>query len=61
MIIKLEFKQLINDMNKDTSLRVLILSGSGRAFSAGGDLAFLKERGNATFSSNVTTMVITIG
>ncbi len=39
-----EFKEAISMLSREKSLRVLILSGAGRAFSAGGDLDMLERK-----------------
>ena len=39
-----EFKALTKELKQKTELRVLIITGSGRAFSAGGNLEMLKEK-----------------
>jgi enoyl-CoA hydratase/carnithine racemase len=46
-----EFEQILEDVSRDKSLHVLILTGKGRAFSAGRDLkdlAFLYEAASAS-------------
>ncbi|KAJ3098134.1 hypothetical protein HDU96_000120 [Phlyctochytrium bullatum] len=39
-----EFRDLIGTLSADPSIRSVVLTGGGRAFSAGGDLAFLRAR-----------------
>lgn len=39
-----EFKTLVATLMKNRELRVIILTGAGRAFSAGGDLSMLKAK-----------------
>ena len=46
-----EFKQILEDVSRDETIRVLILTGEGRAFSAGRDLkdlAFLYEAASSS-------------
>lgn len=38
------FYQKIQEIGQDSTIRAMIVTGSGKAFSAGGDLAFLEER-----------------
>lgn len=52
-----EFNTLMTELSSDTSIRAMILSGSGRAFSAGGDLKFLYERSKISAPKNVESMV----
>ena len=39
-----EFAQICRDLNRDTSVRCVILTGEGRAFSAGGDVKAMRDR-----------------
>lgn len=40
-------------LSKDTSVRAVILSGNGKSFCAGGDLAWMKEQMSATRSQRI--------
>ena len=56
----LEFSAAVNDMNAlaaDQSIRSCIVTGEGHAFSAGGDLAWLRERHDSTPYQNRLTML----
>jgi enoyl-CoA hydratase len=56
----LEFTAAVNHMNTlaaDQSIRSCIITGSGHAFSAGGDLAWLRERHDSTPYQNRLTML----
>lgn len=46
------FKSLLSDINKDKDVRVLILTGAGRAFSSGGNLNMLEERASKSPETN---------
>lgn len=39
-----EFEKICRDLNRDMSVRCVILTGAGRAFSAGGDVKAMRER-----------------
>jgi len=38
-----EMEQALGDLEKDALVRAIVITGAGRAFSAGGDLKFMKE------------------
>lgn len=38
-----DFYHCFNELNKNREVRVIVLSGAGRAFCAGGDVSFLKN------------------
>jgi len=40
----LELYQLLSELEQDKSIRVLILTGEGRAFAAGADIGFMKDK-----------------
>lgn len=39
-----EFAEILNNIKKDPEVRALVITGAGRAFSSGGNLAMLEER-----------------
>lgn len=54
-----EFMEVVKDFQEgpgSDELGAVVLTGAGRAFSAGGDLGFLKDRGNDTPSRNSVIM-----
>ncbi|KAI8833384.1 ClpP/crotonase-like domain-containing protein [Chytridium lagenaria] len=51
-----EFQSLITTLSNDPTLRCAILTGTGRAFSAGGDLAFLRARTRTPAPRNAEIM-----
>jgi len=52
----LAFEQTIEDLIEDESIRVVVITGAGRAFSAGADLQFLSERSKASLETNQRLM-----
>lgn len=50
-------RALVPQLNADRDLRVLVVRGEGRAFSAGGDLRFLEENSRRAPSENEEVMV----
>lgn len=53
-----EFKQVVQDLKtKENNLRAVILTGAGRAFSAGGDLEMLKNKSLLTGEENRNRML----
>ncbi len=51
------FEQRIEELKSDSSLRAVILTGAGNAFSAGGDLEFLLNRTKSPAPFNVEEML----
>jgi enoyl-CoA hydratase/carnithine racemase len=51
------FYQHVQQLKQDPKLNAVILTGEGRAFSAGGDLNFLKDRLKTPYAENVDIMV----
>ncbi len=45
--------KILDEASKDSSTRVLILTGSGRAFSAGGDIKAMQAMDEPTFSETI--------
>lgn len=56
MELGLELAARVAELRADPSLRVVLLQASGRAFSAGGDLGFLRDNMAGTAAENVRTM-----
>merc|ERR1740124_1489213 len=52
-----EFAAEIEKLQERETLRAVILTGQGRAFSAGGDLDWLMERHTTPFQENVEIMM----
>eukprot|EP00939_MAST-03C_sp_MAST-3C-sp1_P005094 g5094.t1 len=51
------FQQIVDELREDEHLRCVVLTGEGRAFSAGGDVAFLRKRMADSPLSNAKEMV----
>lgn len=51
-----EFVQAVEVLSKEPELRAVVLTGAGSAFSAGGDIKFLRSRIADTFDGNVIAM-----
>jgi len=51
-----EFMNLMQSCRNDTSLRVLVLTGSGSSFSSGGDFKLLEENMTKTCDENMAIM-----
>lgn len=51
-----EFVTAVDSLSKEPKLRAVVLTGAGSAFSAGGDISFLRSRIADTFDGNVLAM-----
>jgi enoyl-CoA hydratase len=51
-----EFVQVVGGLSKEPGLRAVVLTGAGGAFSAGGDIKFLRSRISDSFEGNVVAM-----
>mmetsp|Transcript_8604 Transcript_8604/g.11896 ORF Transcript_8604/g.11896 Transcript_8604/m.11896 type:complete len:302 (-) Transcript_8604:40-945(-) len=52
----IQFKSIVQNLASSPKLRCVVLTGSGKAFSAGGDLQFLLDRSNDTPHNNSIMM-----
>jgi len=52
-----ELRKHVDTLKKDSTLRAVVVTGEGKAFSAGGDLDFLLERMRCSHDANVKTML----
>ena len=50
------FKNAISELKQDSNCRVVVLTGEGDCFSAGGDFKFLEQRCNDTADNNQAVM-----
>ncbi|KAF2076601.1 hypothetical protein CYY_002087 [Polysphondylium violaceum] len=51
-----EFKKLVAQLENESDLKCVVLTGAGKAFSSGGDLNFLRERAADTPENNAKIM-----
>ena len=55
--MSIEFDVLVRELKKDKNLRSIIITGAGRAFSAGGDLEMLKAKSKVSPARNKEMML----
>ena len=52
----LQFQSSVQELATNSKVRVVILTGAGTAFSAGGDLQFLEDRTKSSKADNIEKM-----
>jgi len=50
-----ELAETFLDLGQDPAVRVIVLSGRGKSFSAGGDIDYMKSQGSAPRATNLAT------
>jgi methylglutaconyl-CoA hydratase len=50
-----ELAETFLDLGEDSAVRVIVLSGRGKSFSAGGDIEYMKRQGAAERATNLAT------